>query len=57
MMFDINRRELVKALGAFGGAAAIGSLAAPSRAQGGPIRLGLIAPLSGSQEIVGRYQV
>ena len=38
MTFDINRRELVKALGAFGGAAAIGSLAAPSRAQGGPIR-------------------
>ena len=57
MTFDINRRELVKALGAFGGAAAIGSLAAPSRAQGGPIRLGLIAPLSGSQEIVGRYQL
>lgn len=57
MTFDINRRELVKALGAFGGAAAIGSLAAPSRAQGGSIRLGLIAPLSGSQEIVGRYQL
>jgi branched-chain amino acid transport system substrate-binding protein len=57
MTFDITRRELVRAMGVFGGAAAIGSLAGPSRAQGEPIRLGLIAPLSGSQEIVGRYQL
>lgn len=57
MTYDFTRRELVKTLGVFGAAAALGTLSRPSRAQGEPIRLGLIAPLSGSQEIVGRYQL
>ena len=57
MTYDFTRRELTKVLGVFGGAAAIGSLTTPLRAQGNPIRLGLLAPMSGSQEIIGRYQL
>lgn len=57
MKSRISRRSVVKSLGVFGAAGALGSLARPSRAQGDPIRLGLISPLSGSQEIIGRYQL
>jgi len=57
MINNITRRNLIKSLGVFGAAGALGSLARPSRADGNPIRLGLIAPLSGSQEVIGRYQL
>lgn len=57
MFDDLSRRRLLKGLAAFGAVGTIGSLARPAMAQSGPIRLGLIAPLSGSQEIIGRYQM
>lgn len=57
MFKEISRRNVIKSLAAVGAAGTMGSLARPGRADGNPIRLGLIAPLSGSQEIIGRYQL
>lgn len=47
-----NRRSVLRI-----GAAAASALALPhlARAQGGPLRLGLITPLSGPQEFIGTY--
>src|SRR5215217_7079238 len=57
MTNEFTRRQITKSLAVFGAAGAFGSLARPASAQSGPIRLGLISPLSGSQEVIGRYQL
>jgi branched-chain amino acid transport system substrate-binding protein len=51
-MAHFNRRDILHY-----GAAAASSLALPqfARAQGGPLRIGLITPLSGPQEFIGTY--
>ena len=57
MSNDFSRRQITRSLAVFGAASAFGSFTRPSFAQGEPIRLGLISPLSGSQEVIGRYQL
>ena len=57
MIDNVSRRTVIKSLAVFGAAGALGSLARPTRADGNPIRLGLLSPLSGSQEVIGRYQL
>ncbi len=57
MSFSVTRRQIAKSLAVFGAASAFGSLARPSYGQSQTIRLGLLAPLSGSQEVIGRYQL
>lgn len=51
-MLHPNRRHVLQF-----GAAAASSLALPqfARAQGGPLRIGMITPLSGPQEFIGTY--
>ena len=53
-MHSINRRTVLKYTAA---AAAISGLGAPAllRAQSGPLKIGLITPLSGPQEFIGSY--
>lgn len=56
MTSGFSRRDFNRLFGATVGVGALG-LARPTRAQGQPIRLGLISPISGFQEIIGRYQL
>ena len=56
MSTTFTRRHFTGLLAA-SGAGALSLSSKGARAQSGPIRLGLISPLSGSQEIIGRYQL
>lgn len=56
MSTTFTRRHFTGLLAA-SGAGALSLSSKSARAQSGPIRLGLISPLSGSQEIIGRYQL
>jgi branched-chain amino acid transport system substrate-binding protein len=51
-MTRIAKRTFLKGLGAATGAAALGAYV-PARAQGEPVRMAFIGPLSGAQQLVG----
>lgn len=55
-MTNDTRRELIKGAAAAAAGTSLAGLAAAARAQGsGPIRIGVLTPLSGPQEFLGMY--